>query len=66
MSYELHMSFKDVPMTIVSSDKSKPKWFVDPDVRHLNQIESDYQKKGTSPLKDLKDRKECVRMRAVP
>ena len=43
MSYDLHMSFKDVPITTISSDKSKPKWLVDPDARHLGQVESDYQ-----------------------
>ena len=43
-----HMSFKDVPITTISADKSKPKWFADPDARHLGQIESDYQKKSTT------------------
>ena len=63
-----HMSFKDVPITTISPDKSKPKWFADPDARHLGQIESDYQKKGTTspPSKIFKDRKECVRIKAVP
>ena len=49
-----HMSFKDVPITTISSE-----WFADPDARHLGQIESDYQKKGTTsppqrPLRTVK------------
>ena len=68
MPYELHMSFKDVPITTVSSDKSKPKWFADPDARHtwgrLNQTTR--RRVPPHPLKDHKDRKECVRIKAVP
>ena len=59
------MSFKDMPITTISSDKGKPKWFADPDAwARLNQTTR--RRIPPHPVNDLKDRKECVRIKAVP
>lgn len=50
--------------------KSKPRWFADPDARQLGQIDSDYNKLvpryHLTRSKIFKDRKVCVPIKSVP